>query len=58
VSKGWKTKEGSNGNHSKIYTHMDGKTYFFEIITGYYFHTMLLDASACKKRIPKVSKIS
>jgi hypothetical protein len=29
---------------------MDGKTYLFEIIIGYYFHTKLLAASVGKKR--------
>ena len=34
---------------------MDGKTCFYKIIIGFYIHTMLLEASACKKRTPKVS---
>jgi len=46
-------KEGNNCYHSKIYTKVDGKVCLFEISMGYYFHTMLLDASAWKKRIPK-----
>jgi hypothetical protein len=29
---------------------MDGKKYSFESITGYYFHTKLLAASAGRKR--------
>jgi len=39
--------------HSKIYTQLDGKTCLFKIIIGYYIHTMLLQAIACKKRTPK-----
>jgi hypothetical protein len=48
-----KTKEGNNCYHSKIYTKVDGQVCLFEISMGYYFHTMLLDASASKKRILK-----
>ena len=32
---------------------MDGKACYFEIIIGNYFHTMLLDANACKKKNSK-----
>ena len=46
-------KKSSGGYHSKIYMQVDGKTCLFEIIIGHYFHTMLLDANACKKRTPK-----
>jgi len=35
---------------------VDGKACLFEIIINYYFHTMLLDASACKKRTLKALK--
>jgi len=45
-----KQKKSTNGYHSKIYIQMDGKKYSFEIITGYYFHTKLLAASAGRKR--------
>jgi hypothetical protein len=44
-----------------IYTHtharaqVEGKKFLFEIIIGYYVHTMLLQASACKKETPKAS---
>jgi hypothetical protein len=48
-------KEGINCYHSKIYTQVEGKACLFEIIIGYYIHTMLLQASACKKRTPKAS---
>jgi hypothetical protein len=53
--KGLKTKEESNGNHLKIYMQVDGNACYFEIIINYYFHTILLDASACKKRTLKAS---
>jgi len=51
-----KTKEGSSGYHSKIYTQVDGKTCLFEILIGYYICSMLLQAIACKKRIQRLKQ--
>jgi hypothetical protein len=48
-------KEGSSAYYSKIYMQVDGKTCLFEIIISYYFHIMLLKASACKKTTSKAS---
>jgi hypothetical protein len=35
---------------------VEGNACIFEIITGYYIYTMLLQVSACKKRTPKASQ--
>jgi len=50
-----KMKEDNSCYHSKIYTQVEGKTFLFEIIIGYYVHIMLLQASACKKKTLKAS---
>jgi hypothetical protein len=47
-------KRGQQWLYSKIYIQLDGKTCLFEIIIGYYIHTMLLQAIACKKKLQRL----